>query len=83
MDASSISFAGFEWAVPALVLTVPGILIVIAVVVQAMIGLAWLPVARRSLDNDRRRRRPSGRSQLSLTFLRGARSSWPARSGHS
>jgi hypothetical protein len=57
-DASSISFAGFEWAVPALVLTVPGILIVIAVVVQAMIGLAWLPVARRSLDNDRRRRHP-------------------------
>jgi hypothetical protein len=53
-----MSFAGFEWAVPALVLTVPGILIVIAVVVQTMIGLAWLPVARRSLDNDRRRRRP-------------------------
>jgi Big-like domain-containing protein len=58
-DASSISFAGFEWAVPALVLTVPGILIVIAVVVQAMIGLVWLPVARRWLDGDRRRRRPA------------------------
>jgi hypothetical protein len=54
-----MSFAGFEWAVPALVLTVPGILIVIAVVVQTMIGLVWLPVARRSLDGDRRRRRPS------------------------
>ena len=57
LDASSTSFGGFEWAVPALALTVPGILIVIAVVVQAMIGLAWLPIARRSLDNDRRRHR--------------------------
>ena len=59
LDTSSISFAGFEWAVPVLVLTVPGILIVIAVVVQAMIGLAWLPVARRWLEGDRRRRRPA------------------------
>jgi hypothetical protein len=54
----SVSFSGFEWAVPALVLTVPGILIVIAVAVQTMIGLAWLPVARRWSDGDRRRRRP-------------------------
>ena len=53
VDASSISFAGFEWAVPALVLTVPGILIVIAVVVQAMIGLALAagrsPLARTTI----------------------------------
>ena len=63
----------------------PGILIVIAVVVQAMIGLAWLPVARRSLDErvGAAAVRVLGRGQLSLTFLRGARSSWPARSGHS
>jgi hypothetical protein len=57
LDAASVPFASFEWAVPALVLSVPGILIVIAVLVQALIGLAWLPLVRRSLDGDRRRRR--------------------------
>jgi hypothetical protein len=56
LDAGFASFGSFEWAVPALVLTVPGILIVIAVLVQALIGLAWLPLVRRSLDGDRRRR---------------------------
>jgi hypothetical protein len=54
MDAAS--FGGFEWAVPALVLTVPGVLIVLAVLVQAAIGLFWLPVIRRWLAGDRRRR---------------------------
>jgi hypothetical protein len=39
-----------------LVLTVPGLLIVIAVLAQSLIGLAWLPVTRRWLGNDRRRR---------------------------
>ena len=47
---------GFEWAVPALVLTVPGILIVIAVLAQLLVGLAWLPVTRRWLGGDQRRR---------------------------
>jgi hypothetical protein len=56
LDTVSIAFTGFEWAVPALVLTVPGLLIVIAVLVQSLIGLAWLPVTRRWLGNDRRRR---------------------------
>jgi hypothetical protein len=56
LDLVAISFTGFEWAVPALVLTVPGLLIVIAVLVQSLIGLAWLPVTRRWLGNDRRRR---------------------------
>ena len=76
---------------PALVLTVPGILIVIAVLVQTLIGLAWLPVARRWLGGDRRRapcrarraRLESRASSGAGGFLRGARSSWPARSGHS
>jgi hypothetical protein len=61
LDASSITLAGFEWAVPALVLTVPGLLLIIAVAVETMIGLAWLPVARRWVGRDehadRRRRR--------------------------
>jgi hypothetical protein len=56
LDTGAISLASFEWAVPALVLTVPGILIVIAVLVESLIGLAWLRVARRWLSGDRRRR---------------------------
>jgi hypothetical protein len=55
LDAGGMSFGSFEWAVPALVLTVPGILIVIAVLAQALIGLAWLPVTRRWLGGDHRR----------------------------
>ena len=56
VDTVSITFDGFEWAVPVLVLTVPGLLIVIAVLAQSLIGLAWLPVTLRWLGNDRRRR---------------------------
>lgn len=56
LDMGALTFDGFEWAVPALVLTVPGILLVIAVLAQAVIGLAWLPVARRWLGDDERRR---------------------------
>lgn len=56
-DTGAVAFDGFEWAVPALVLTVPGILIVIAVLAQTLIGLAWLRLTRRWLDGDRRRRR--------------------------
>jgi hypothetical protein len=54
-DTGTAAFDGFEWAVPALVLTVPGILIVIAVLAQALIGLAWLPITRRWLGGGRRR----------------------------
>ena len=52
LDMGALTFGGFEWAVPVLVLTVPGILIVIAVLAQALVGLAWLPVARRWLGRD-------------------------------
>ena len=37
------------WAVPSLILSVPGLLLVITIVAQAAGGLAWLPVARRKL----------------------------------
>ena len=37
------------WAVPALVLSVPGLLLVLAVLAQVMGGLLWLPMARRWL----------------------------------
>jgi hypothetical protein len=62
LDPGSITFGGFEWAVPALVLSVPGLFLIIAVVVETMIGLAWIPVARRWVgedDRSKRRRRLS------------------------
>ena len=58
LDGLSLALSGFDWAVPVLVLSVPGLLIVIAVLAQALIGLAWVPVTRRWLGGDRRRRRP-------------------------
>ena len=49
------------WAVPALVLSVPGLLLVLAVLAQAMGGLLWLPMARRWLGGfGIRRRHPGG-----------------------
>jgi hypothetical protein len=38
------------WTVPALALSVPGILVVIVVALQLIGGVAWLPVARRTLS---------------------------------
>ena len=63
-----IDLVGFdamlEWAVPALVLGIPGLLLLIAVLGQAAAGLLWLPFARRWLGGFgfRRRRRsaPAG-----------------------
>lgn len=57
LDATSIVLAGFDWAVPALVLSVPGLFLIIAVAVETLIGLAWLPVARRWVGEDERSRR--------------------------
>ena len=54
---TSLAFGDFEWAIPALVLTVPGILLLLAVLTQAVMGIAWLPVTRRWLGGERRRRR--------------------------
>ena len=38
------------WTVPALALSVPGILVLIVVALQLIGGAAWLPVARRLLS---------------------------------
>jgi hypothetical protein len=46
-----------EWAVPSLVLSVPGLLLVLAVVAQTIGGVLWLPVARRWLGGFGIRRR--------------------------
>jgi hypothetical protein len=45
-----------EWLVPTLVVTVPGILLMLAILAQGAGALLWLPYAKRTLDDDRRRR---------------------------
>jgi hypothetical protein len=37
------------WTVPAVAMGVPGLLVVLAVLLQVAGGAAWLPVARRAL----------------------------------
>ena len=54
---TSLAFGDFEWVIPALVLTVPGILLLLAILAQALMGILWLPVTRRWLGGDRRRGR--------------------------
>jgi hypothetical protein len=49
-----------EWAVPSLVLSVPGLLLILAVLAQALVGSLWIPVMRRWLGTfGVRRRRPA------------------------
>ncbi len=56
LDTANVTFDGVTWAVPALVLTVPGLLLVLAVASQLLAGVVLVPLARRSMDGDRRRR---------------------------
>jgi hypothetical protein len=56
-DEAAMTLSGFDWAVPALVLTVPGLLLILAIALQVLIGSAFMPLARRTLNDDRRRRR--------------------------
>jgi hypothetical protein len=51
-----------EFAVPSLVLTVPGMLLVIAVLAQGIVGAAWLPFVRRWLGGLGVRRRDPHRA---------------------
>jgi hypothetical protein len=39
----------FDWAVPGLVLSVPGLLLILAVAAQTIGALAWLPLVRRRI----------------------------------
>jgi hypothetical protein len=39
----------FDWAVPGLLLSVPGMLLVLAIAAQAIGALAWLPLVRRRI----------------------------------
>jgi hypothetical protein len=47
--ASLGGFGMFLWAVPSLVLSVPGVLVVVVIVAQAAGGFAWLPLVRRKI----------------------------------
>jgi hypothetical protein len=61
VGAEFAAFEGIDWAVPALTLTVPGLLLMLAVLAQLTMGAIWLPVARRWLGAfglGRRGRRP-------------------------
>jgi VCBS repeat-containing protein len=69
IDFGSLSpaLAGFggllEWAVPGLVMSVPGLLLVVAIGAQVVGASAWIPIIRRSLGVfgvGRRRRRQAG-----------------------
>jgi hypothetical protein len=61
-DLSAVSFVtgnlsiGIEWVVPTFLITVPGFLLIVVALAQAMGGFAWLPVVRRLLSGDGRRR---------------------------
>lgn len=57
LDPGSFALASFDWAVPVMTLTVPGLFLIVAIVAQATLGIAWIPIARRSLELERRRRR--------------------------
>jgi hypothetical protein len=62
VNVDTVGFGGLiEWAVPALALTVPGLLLLLAVLAQAAGGLLWLPMVRRWLGGfGLRRRRSTG-----------------------
>jgi hypothetical protein len=51
------AFGGFEWVVPAVLLAVPGRLLIVALLAQAAIGVIWLPMVRRHLAGVGLRRR--------------------------
>lgn len=50
-------FGGVDWAVPVFVMTVPGLLLILAVLAQATAGVFWLPFVRRWLGSFGLRRR--------------------------
>ncbi|MEA2545231.1 MAG: hypothetical protein QOI09_504, partial [Chloroflexota bacterium] len=60
LDVGLGGFDSLDWAVPALALTVPGLLLILAVLAQLAASALWLPVVRRWLGGfgvGRRRRR--------------------------
>lgn len=63
MNAEFAGFDGIDWAVPALTLSVPGLLLMLAVLAQLTASAIWLPMIRRWLGAfgvGRRRRGSAG-----------------------
>ena len=62
VDTTAYDDAAFDWLVPAASLSVPGMLIVGSVVLQALGGVVWLPAVGRRFRGvaDRGRRRGRG-----------------------
>ena len=60
----SLSFS-FEWLIPSLVVSVPGLLLLLVIGAQLLAGAAWLPLVRREVGDfglgSRRRRRAARR----------------------
>ena len=46
---TQIGLGVFEWAVPGVILTGPGLLLLILIAAQATGALAWLPIVRRKI----------------------------------
>jgi len=42
---------GVEWAIPAVVMTVPSLLIILVIVAQAMGAFAWIPLVQRNVGS--------------------------------
>jgi hypothetical protein len=51
----------FDWAIPGLVLSIPGMLLVLAIGAQAIGALAWLPLVRRRIGGFGLRDTPAAR----------------------
>ena len=49
---AAFTFGGVDWLIPGVVLTGPGLLLVLVVLLQASGALAWVPVARRRVGRE-------------------------------
>ncbi|MBA2701220.1 MAG: hypothetical protein H0U58_05885 [Chloroflexi bacterium] len=61
-DTLGLFGRAFEWLVPGALVTVPGLLLILAVAAQSLGALAWLPVVRRQVGGfgvGARRRSPA------------------------
>jgi hypothetical protein len=48
-QAAMLFGRGYDWAVPGLLLSVPGMVLVLVIAAQAAGAVAWLPVVRRRI----------------------------------
>jgi len=62
-DFDPVAFGGFDWAVPSFVLSVPGLLLLLALAAQGGVGVLSLPFVRRWLGSFGLRRRRGQEAQ--------------------